>query len=188
MLQLMIFPVCSLLLKLSRSAIFFLSAVVTSWLPTLCEQIRAMGSITTDFSSAFNKGPWSTRQQSSEQEEKIRGWRASPSISHGRIRRYWALGDRSKSTHDKIGIVAARMVKIHLWLPSEQAIKAVMQAAVAAGFVRQEDERIGIVRSIKGALKQRTKAKSKSLQLPTPMPSHPNQLPAEIFEAAYPAE
>ena len=99
-----------------------------------------------------------------------------------------ALGDRSKSTHDKIGIVAARMVKIHLWLPSEQAIKAVMQAAVAAGFVRQEDERIGIVRSIKGALKQRTKAKSKSLQLPTPMPSHPNQLPAEIFEAAYPAE
>ena len=48
-----------------------------------------------------------------------------------------------------------------------------MQAAVTAGFTRSEGEYIAIVRSIKAAVKNRTKSKPKSMQLPTPLPTTP---------------
>ena len=152
---------------------------------TLCEQIRAMGSIApeqaTGFSNAFNKGPWSSGQKESI-TRLISNTMASPTAKRTRrenrametFAHYFSgkdheiLADKSKSVHEKVDIVAARLVKIHLWLPSEQAIRVAMQAAVAAGFLHQEDERIGIVRSIKGARKQRAKTKSKSIRRMTP--------------------
>ena len=52
------------------------------------------------------------------------------------------LANEAKSVHEKIDIVAARLVKVRLWLPSEKAIKAVMQAAVARKVARKASTRI----------------------------------------------
>ena len=170
---------------------------------TVCEQIRAIGSITpeqaTGFSNAFNTGPWSSAQKESI-TKLISNLMASPTTRRTRrenqdvqtFAHYFSrkdhevLADESKSDHDKIDTIANRLVKLHLWLPSEQAVRAVMQAAVASGFTHAEEHRIGIVRAIKAAVKQRTKSMPRTLQLPTPMPSNPKDLPGDIFAQACP--
>ena len=62
------------------------------------------------------------------------------------------------SIHEKVDIVASGLVKVLLWLPSEKAIKHVMREAVVAGFAHSEGERIGIIHSIKAAVKNRARA------------------------------
>ena len=170
---------------------------------TVCDQIRAIGSITpeqaTGFSNAFNTGPWSSAQKESI-TKLISNLMASPSTRRTRrqnqdvetFAHYFSrkdhevLADESKSEHQKIDVVANRLVRTHLWLPSEQAVRAVMQAAVASGFTHTEEHRIGIVRGIKAAVRQRTKSMPRTLQLPTPMPANPRDLPGDIFAQAYP--
>ena len=171
---------------------------------TLTQNIGQMPTLTpeqaTDMTRAINEGPW-TNEEKAEFATTISDVMARKAVSGSLTRRpnqnmrtfhkYLSradielLADSSRSLADKLDQIACRLVKIRLWLPSEQCVKNVMKACLVAGLKLDASNHVPFIKSLKQSLKKKIASQPKDIVLPNPMPDDPRHLPQEIFQDAY---
>ncbi|CAE7684539.1 unnamed protein product [Symbiodinium sp. CCMP2592] len=96
------------------------------------------------------------------------------------------LADPSASMHTKADVVASRMVKIQLWLASEQAYSEVIKTVQAAGAeMSSAQDQYAFLQLLKKMVRSRVKKLPKNIELPNPFPDKPEDLPDHVRAEAY---
>ncbi|CAE7198863.1 unnamed protein product [Symbiodinium sp. CCMP2592] len=96
------------------------------------------------------------------------------------------LADPSASMHTNADVVASRMVKIQLWLASEQAYSEVIKTVQAAGAeMSSAQDQYAFLQLLKKMVRSRVKKLPKNIELPNPFPDKPEDLPDHVRAEAY---
>ena len=84
------------------------------------------------------------------------------------------LADNTVSVHAKADAVASRMIKIQLWLASEQAYSEVLKTVQAAGMeMSTAQDKYAFLQLLKKMVRARVKKFPKTISLPNPFPATP---------------
>ena len=86
------------------------------------------------------------------------------------------LNDKSASLHVKADQVATRLIRVQLWLASEQGYKEIVKVVMAAGLtLTSADEKYNFLQTLKKLVRSKSKRLPK-ITLPDPFPAKPQDM------------